>query len=54
MDRVEKKLINGLTYTSLKKLTTKKQKRNELVELSGGGFDEANDYASILINKSAA
>ena len=52
--KVEKKLINGLTYTSLKKLTTKKQKQNELVELIGGGFDEANDYASILINKSAA
>ena len=52
--KVEKKLINGLTFTSLTELSTKKQKQNELAELIGGGFDEANDYASTLLDKAAA
>ena len=52
--KVEKKLINGLTFTSLTELSTKKKKQNELAELIGGGFDEANDYASTLLDKAAA
>ena len=52
--RVEKTVINGLTYTSLKQLSTKKQRQNEIAELIGGGFDEAAAYASTLLNKAAA
>ncbi len=52
--KVQKKLTNGLTFTSLTQLSTKKQKQNELAELIGGGFDEANDYASTLLDKAAA
>ena len=52
--KVNKKVVNGITYTSISKLTTKKQRKNELAELIGGGFDEANDYASRLIDRAAA
>ena len=52
--KVNKNVINGITYTSISKLTTKKQRKNELVELIGGGFGEANDYASRLIERAAA
>ena len=52
--KVEKKLIDGFTFTSLKELSTHKQKQNEIAELIGGGFDEANDYASTLLEKAAA
>ena len=52
--KVEKKLIDGFTFTSLKELSTQKQKQNEIAELIGGGFDEANDYASTLLEKAAA
>ena len=52
--RVNKKVINGVTYTSIAKLTTKKQRKHELVELIGGGFGEANDYASKLLDRAAA
>ena len=52
--KVKKNVINGITYTSISKLTTKKQRKNELAELIGGGFDEANDYASRLIDRAAA
>ena len=52
--KVNKKVINGVTYTSIAKLTTKKQRKHELVELIGGGFGEANDYASKLLDRAAA
>ncbi len=52
--KVNKNVINGITYTSISKLTTKKQRKHELVELIGGGFDAANDYASRLLDRSAA
>ncbi|MBO8207305.1 AAA family ATPase [Prochlorococcus marinus XMU1406] len=52
--KVNKNVINGITYTSISKLITKKQRKHELVELIGGGFGEANDYASRLIERAAA
>jgi len=52
--KVKKNVINGKTYTSISKLTTKKQRKHELVELIGGGFGEANDYASKLLDRAAA
>ena len=52
--KVNKKVINGITYTSIKKLTTKNQRKKELIELIGGGFGEANDYASRLLDRAAA
>ena len=52
--KVKKKVINGLTYTSISKLMTKKDRQGELIELIGGGFGEANDYASILLDRAAA
>ncbi len=52
--KVMKKVINGITYTSISKLTTKNQRKNELIELIGGGFGEANDYASRLLDRAAA
>ncbi len=52
--KVEKKITNGLTYTFLSKLITKKQKQDELVELIGGGYEEASTYALKLIEKKAA
>jgi len=51
---VNKNVIDGITYTSISKLTTKKQRKKELVELIGGGFVEANDYASSLLDREAA
>jgi len=52
--KVKKKVINGLTYTSISKLMTKKDRQEELIELIGGGFGEVNDYASILLDRAAA
>ncbi len=52
--KVKKKVINGLTFTSISKLLTKKEKQNELIELIGGNFSEANNYASKLIDIAAA
>ncbi len=52
--KVNKNVIDGITYTSISKLTTKKQRKQELVELIGGGFDGANDYASSLLDILAA
>ena len=52
--KVNKNVIDGITYTSISKLTTKKQRKHELIELIGGGFSEANDYASRLIDRAAA
>ena len=52
--KVKKNVINGITFTSISKLLTKKERQNELIELIGGGFNEANDYASKLIDRAAA
>ena len=52
--KVNKNVIDGITYTSILKLTTKKQRKHELIELIGGGFSEANDYASRLLDRAAA
>ncbi len=52
--KVNKKVINGITYTSIVKLTTKNQRKNELVELIGGGSFEVNEYASRLLDRQAA
>ncbi len=52
--KVKKNVINGTTFTSITKLTTKKDRQNELIELIGGGFSEANNYASSLIDRAAA
>ncbi len=52
--KVKKNVINGITFTSIFKLATKKERQNELIELIGGGFNEANNYASTLIERAAA
>ena len=52
--KVNKNVINGITYTSLVKLTTKNQRKNELVELIGGDCCEVNEYASRLLERPAA
>jgi len=52
--KVNKNVIDGITYTSISKLTTKKQRKHELAELIGGGFGEAIDYASRLLDSAAA
>ena len=52
--KVNKNLINGITYTSITKLTTKNQRKNELIELIGGGSFEVNEYASRLLDRPAA
>ncbi len=52
--KVNKNVINGITYTSIVKLTTKKQRKNELIELIGGGSCEVNEYASRLLDRQAA
>ena len=52
--KVNKNVINGITYTSIVKLTTKCQRKNELVELIGGGSSEVNEYATRLLDRSAA
>ena len=52
--KVKKNVINGITFTSISKLITKKERQNELIELIGGGFSEANNYASTLIDRAAA
>ena len=52
--KVKKNVINGITYTSIAKLTTKNQRKNELIELIGGGSCEVNAYASRLLDRSAA
>jgi len=49
-----KNVIDGITYTSIAKLTTKNQRKNELIELIGGGSCEVNEYASRLLDRSAA
>ncbi len=52
--KVNKNVVNGTTFTSITKLKTKAERQNELIELIGGGFTEANNYASKLIDRSAA
>ena len=52
--KVKKNVIDGITFTDISKLTTKKERQNELIELIGGGFSEANNYASTLIDRAAA
>ncbi len=52
--KVKKKVINGITFTSISRLTTKKERQNELIELIGGDFSEVNNYASTLIDRAAA
>ena len=52
--KVHKDVRDGITYTSISKLSTKKERKNELIELIGGGSSEANDYASRLLDRAAA
>ena len=52
--KVKKNVIDAITFTSISKLSTKKERQNELIELIGGGFSEANNYASTLIDRAAA
>ena len=52
--KVDKKVENGKTFTTISKLTSKKERQKELTELIGGGFTEANNYASTLIDRAAA
>ncbi len=52
--KVKKNVIDGTTFTSVSKLTSKEERQNELIELIGGGFNEANYYASTLIDRAAA
>uniref|UniRef100_UPI002588CE6C AAA family ATPase n=1 Tax=uncultured Prochlorococcus sp. TaxID=159733 RepID=UPI002588CE6C len=52
--KVNKNVINEITYTSISKLTSKKERKHELIELIGGGFVAANDYASRLLDQEAA
>jgi len=52
--KVFKNVLDGVTYTSISKLTTKKQRKDEIIELIGGGSCEVNDYASRLLDQAAA
>ena len=52
--KVNKRVIDGITYTSISKLTTKKQRKNELIELIGGVSSEVDEYASKLLDQAAA
>ncbi len=52
--KVNKNVIDGITYTSISKLTTKKQRKHELIELIGGDSSEVNEYASRLLDQTAA
>ncbi len=52
--KVNKNVINGITYTSILKLTTKRQRKFELIELIGGDSSEVNEYASRLLDQAAA
>ncbi|MBO8232897.1 DNA recombination protein RecN [Prochlorococcus marinus str. MU1402] len=52
--KVNKNVIDGITYTSILKLNTKKQRKHELMELIGGGSAEVNEYASRLLDQAAA
>ena len=52
--KVNKNVIDGITYTSISKLSTKNQRKNELIELIGGSSSEVEEYASRLIEREAA
>ena len=52
--KVNKKVIDGVTYTSISKLNSKKERKQELIELIGGSSGEANEYASRLLYRVAA
>ncbi len=52
--KVNKNVIDGITYSSISKLITEKQRKFELIELIGGSIGDANDYASRLLGKAAA
>ncbi len=52
--KVKKNVRNGITFTSITKLSSKEERQKELIELIGGGFNEANNYASTLIDRAAA
>ena len=52
--KVKKNVANGITFTTISKLTTKKERQEELTDLIGGGFSEAYNYASTLIDRAAA
>ena len=52
--KVNKNVIDGITYTSVLKLTTKNQRKHELIELIGGDSSEVNEYASKLLDQAAA
>jgi len=52
--KVNKNVIDGITYTSILKLTTKKQRKHELIELIGGASSGVDEYASKLIDQAAA
>ncbi len=52
--KVKKSVINGITYISTAKLTTKNQRKNALIELIGGASCEVNEYASRLLDRPAA
>ena len=52
--KVKKNVIDGITYTSISKLITKKERKQELIELIGGSSCEVHDYASRLLEQEAA
>ena len=52
--KVKKNVINGITYTFISNLITKKERQNELIELIGAGLGGVDDYASILLERAAA
>ena len=52
--KVNKNVNDGITYTSIARLTTKNQRKNELIELIGGVSCEVNEYASRLLDRPAA
>ena len=52
--KVQKSVIDGVTYTSVQKLVSKAERQKELVDLIGSGFKEASNYASKLLDRAAA
>ena len=52
--KVQKSVIDGVTYTSVQKLLSKAERQKELVDLIGSGFKEASNYASKLLDRAAA
>ena len=51
--KVHKDVTDGITYTSISKLITKKERKHELIELIGGVSSEVNEYASKLLDQAA-